>query len=911
MNEFDIYTLGSGYYLEKIFNALRFIIDGTDEKDKSFIYLMKFAAILAIVMLAVRAGFASDFKGAIKWFLSVSILVAMFLTTRATVRIHDNLPDSYGMTPAARVVKDVPWGLAVLGSVTSTIGNSVAEKFNMAFSGVFVNSQYQQTGMLFGSKIVEDTSKIRISDASSKRLILDFYKKCIVPDLAMGTTRKNGYTVKDLVNTDDIIKLLKERSSNARMMYVSGSIKVIKEHNGIFGNRSTLEEREANQYMSCNQVAHYIGNMVDYDITTRFSGLASSFMSYFFPDQNTEDKEKVFKSVLESSYGNFLRKSSKEAKDILLQNVMINTIDDTVDSYGRAYGKVTTEEMTNSAFYSVSQMAQKFVPILRAVLECTFYGVFPLILILMVTPIGLEVLKNYGFSFIYLQLWQPMYAILFCIAGAWGKHYAAGIDGVTFASHFKIMRINEEISAIAGYMLVMVPVLSLFVTKGLVSSMGSLASSIFYIPQSAAVSQAQRGIEGNYQLGTTSIDTHSFNNTNGNKYDDNYAWMSGMKSFSMASGALTQLHANGRTSINSRDAINNIGGLANIDLNKSIGSRFDQGINEHINQINRHSSNMVTSTAAGYSKLLGWNEDFSQNSTAYQNWTNTLSVDQRAALDEVRSWVDSQSKNSGITQKAALEMATGGGISIPQIFPIQTHAGSTMNNSFSRESTVSNTATTSENKNLTESLNKVKNLAYGSAVQKGDTVTENMLNSAKSDFSAATTASLEKSKAFEELRALQESKSIYEQNSAAITQNLSHQFIELGIERFGAERFEEITRNNPVLTNQLLNEYLDKNVIGNAAYADTAKQIAAKEAELRREGNNSITDDNNKNLKVLNQTNKSNEDKIKNEAPKEFIDSVRNKVDGSKVKAEVTTGIENATAQISQKKLEKENKQID
>ena len=52
MNEFDIYTLGSGYYLEKIFNAIRLIIDGKE----SFISIMKFACIAAIVLLAIRAG---------------------------------------------------------------------------------------------------------------------------------------------------------------------------------------------------------------------------------------------------------------------------------------------------------------------------------------------------------------------------------------------------------------------------------------------------------------------------------------------------------------------------------------------------------------------------------------------------------------------------------------------------------------------------------------------------------------------------------------------------------------------------------------------------------------------------------------------------------------------------------------
>ena len=133
-----------------------------------------------------------------------------------------------------------------------------------------------------------------------------------------------------------------------------------------------------------------------------------------------------------------LETQSKEAKDILLQNIAINSLSEAANL--KNYGKVATESMTKLAYNSVGQMAQKFIPILRAVLECLFYGVFPLVLILMVTPIGLDVLKNYAFGFIYLQLWQPMYAILFCIASSWGKLYSSDIADITFSTHSQIMR---------------------------------------------------------------------------------------------------------------------------------------------------------------------------------------------------------------------------------------------------------------------------------------------------------------------------------------------------------------------------------------------------------------------------------------------------------------------------------------
>lgn len=184
MEAFDIYTLGSGFYLEKIFNAIRLIADGS-----AFISILKFASVAAIVALSVRAGINNDLKAAVKWLMGVTVLVGIFLTGRATVHIHDRLPDSYDVLQAPRTIENVPIGLAFLGSATSQVGNFLAEKFDMAFAGVFVNSTYQETGMLFGSKIIEDVSKLRIQDPNLKTFVGKFYKRCVVPDLRMGYAR--------------------------------------------------------------------------------------------------------------------------------------------------------------------------------------------------------------------------------------------------------------------------------------------------------------------------------------------------------------------------------------------------------------------------------------------------------------------------------------------------------------------------------------------------------------------------------------------------------------------------------------------------------------------------------------------------------------------------------------------------
>ena len=871
METFEIYTLGSGYYLEKIFNAIRLILD----PNNNFVSAMKLSALGAIVVLTVRAGLNSDFKSAAKWFFGVTILVGLFLTSKANVEIMDTLPDSYGRLSAPRRVENVPLGLAFIGSATSRIGNNIAQKFDQALAGVFNNQDYQQTGILFGSKIVEDTSKFRIEDLELKQLMLKFYKKCIVPDLNMGYKRANGYSLKDLTSSSNILEFLKDHSSKARIIYVGG---------------------KPGGYQSCQETAEYLHTSLNKSVDLRIPILAKQFGAFFSQNQgsNSSEASQVFASVLQGSYGIFLKNSSKDAKDILLQNIAINAIGEAADS--KLYGKVATESMTKLAYNSVGQMAQKFIPILRAVLECLFYGVFPLVLILMVTPIGLDVLKNYAFGFIYLQLWQPMYAILFCIASSWGKLYASNIHDITFATHSSIMKINEEISSVSGYMLTLVPVLSLFITKGMVANMGNLASSIIYIPQSTAVQNAEAAVKGNYQIGNTSIDTHQANTSNSNKYDDNYAWTSGMKSFSMNSGAQERIYSDGRSTIDSSSAVSNIAGLARIDWNQVMGNRYDQSINDNINQVERHGANMIENASSGYSKLLGYDQNFSKNSNAYENWSKGLSVDQRKSLDEARSVVEKVAQNTNMNTQDVIKLGVEGGIGIGKGLTLGANISS--GTSASKTTEHNKGLQTSKDERLSEALSKIQSLANSDSYQEGSNISNSTLESTRSDFHKSKLASIEMSNSIDKVHSIQEAKSDFMQTSGSISQDLTNQFAQKQIDTFGAEKFENMLRTNPFQINQLLVEFSTQYMNGKLANFDN--EIASEKSNFNSRVDE-IGEKHSQDKKTIDHTNITNDMTIEKAGASPLRQEVRNNVNtsSSDAKQSFNEGLSKNTAKLN------------
>lgn len=907
METFEIYTLGSGYYLEKIFNALRIIMI----EDSSYTSTIKTACLGALVVLAIRAGINNDFKSAVKWFLGVATLVGLFLTTKATVVIQDKLPNSYGMLQAARTVQNVPWGLAVIGSITSQIGNKIAENFESSLSGAFNNSDYQKTGILFGSKIVEDTSKLRVSDPKLKQNILKFYKKCMVPDLNMGYLRKNGYTVKDLSEAPNILEFLKDHSSKARLIYIDGSMPKSETTTGMLGEKTSYSSEMINKYISCQQAATYLYNAFNFEADKRIPKLARSFMSYFSQSSSSNagnsNNDVAFKNILAGSYGIFIKQASIEAKDILLQNMAINAIGDAVDS--KVYGITLTESTSKLAYYSVAQMAQKFVPIFRAVLECLFYGVFPIILMLMVTPIGLEVLKNYTFGFIYLQLWQPMYAILFCIASSWGKLYASNIENITFATHGQIAHINEEISAVAGYMLTLVPVLSLFITKGMVASIGNLTSSIAYIPQTSAVQNAESAIKGNYQIGTSSVNTHSSNISSHNKHDDNYAWASGMQSFSMSSGAKEQIFGDGRVGLDSSGAVNNTAGLVDIDWNKSIGSRLDQSINDNVSKAEHHASRSLDSATSGYSTLLGYDKNFAQGSSSYNDWRNGLTSEQRSSLDEARSYVDRYAATHGINQQDALKLAVAanGGFSGKLMGAALSAKGSVNASTEASKNKSHNTSLESiKNENFTEVLQSVKNISQADTFQNSYSANNSMLDGIRSNFDQSRSASLEASKSFDQARTLQEAKSSYENNSANINQKLNSIFVEKQIEAQGVSGLDNMLRNNPHQSRAHVNQFIDQMLLSEAR--GVKDEFAYQKENFNQVVKSSVNNEYNQKSQLVGDIHKSNERQIIQVMPEEFETNIANKLDNS-MQNSVTENIEKDNSYLIEKSnsLQKEH----
>ena len=122
------------------------------------------------------------------------------------------------------------------------------------------------------------------------------------------------------------------------------------------------------------------------------------------------------------------------------------------------------------------------------------------------------ILKNYFVSFIYLQLWMPIYAILFVVFASQYQSMGAEVNGVTWNNFTKIRSINHEIALLSGYMIFFTPFIAGLVLKMGLSSLGSLSTSMFGAQQQEAARIASDIVRGNYSTGNMNMDNHSYNN---------------------------------------------------------------------------------------------------------------------------------------------------------------------------------------------------------------------------------------------------------------------------------------------------------------------------------------------------------------------------------------------------------------
>ncbi|WP_426078209.1 conjugal transfer protein TraG N-terminal domain-containing protein [Janthinobacterium sp. PSPC3-1] len=461
-----------------------------------------------------------------KWLASVMLVMSVLLVPKVTVGIVDKTGGS-----AEVFVDNVPFGLAVLASLTSTIGNSLTELEETAMqvipgpAGMPDKLTYQQNGLMFGSRLVRETSRVVFQSPYFRTDLISFLHNCTMYDLASGHLSPDAFAT-----SGDVWSLMGDPNP-ARFTNITDAAGVA-------------------EVMTCPQAYIRLSAKMPMEIA-RVQGTLSLRMNPTLPGPVAASL--IADQVQQAYIKARIADASSTAANIIRQNALINAIGDTSLMTGQkindpatmllAVGRAQAVAQTNAGWINNGKVAEQALPVIRNVVEAVVYAVFPLMILLLLLANGKETvagIKNYAMILIWIQLWPPLYAILNYTSMIFAMRDMAaaagvgnGVNALSLATSSTIFSSAISGEAVVGYMTISIPFIAWAAVKrmenfgtALVDGMRTLQGNVTSSTNSASTGNISMGNVGMDQMTLSPTRSSPFfsgrqNDVSGNSYTTN------------------------------------------------------------------------------------------------------------------------------------------------------------------------------------------------------------------------------------------------------------------------------------------------------------------------------------------------------------------------------------------------------
>ncbi|MCC6710635.1 MAG: conjugal transfer protein TraG N-terminal domain-containing protein [Gammaproteobacteria bacterium] len=466
---FEIYAYGNVDTLTGVFNAIAAIMGGDD-----YFGLIKTVALTGVLVAAFAGLFTPGRFHGWGWLMGFMLLYYAMFLPKVDVVIIDKL----GTQPPV-AVGNVPLGVAFFGHYTSHVGDVMTRFFETAFQVIpDTNAQlptelaYQRNGVMFGDRLIQASRAANINDPQLRSDLIAYVYNCTLYDLQDGTINPSTFT-----ESTDIWSLMGEPNP-ARF--------------STYGNPVQVD--------TCPNVYTQLARRLPAEVARAKVLLAFQLN----PALEPSSVPGVIDGQLEQAYAKTqIATAAQGAADLLRQNIMINLVEDTSSLAGQklndpaavmlATSRANATASTNASFMTMCRIAGQALPMVRNVIEAVVYAVFPFVFLLFLLAQGRGLalaIKSFGLSLVWIQLWPPLFAILNYVATlASARNLAAaarmgsGSQGLSLETASSIYHGAISDQAIAGYMVISIPVIATAIIKGgevafqAVTSMGAIQSA--------------------------------------------------------------------------------------------------------------------------------------------------------------------------------------------------------------------------------------------------------------------------------------------------------------------------------------------------------------------------------------------------------------------------------------------------
>ena len=489
---FVVYSYGAGEVLQACFNAISVMYTG-GYMGKLFNLSLMFGLMWAGLKAGVTREHSSHY---VRWFMGYVFVILVLLqpidvfkNKGMTVHIRDVV------TGKGYHIDHLPPGLVVPAGIISGIGYTSTKVFETLFSQPTAHYlPYHRYGTVFGAQVMSELRNITIQNPVFKENMENYITNCMLYDVMIG----KKYDINELKNSNNIWKLLEEKSSSLRMFNYRHEKK---------GGRELLTCKAGLQKLASG----FAGE--DELLVKKFPTLSSLANSQQGNKQSNQQVKKGFIKALEitgSFYGNLNGNASEQLRQILI----INQFKDVPQSYGT----LRAMQNQNTGWKIMGDLGQISLPIMHSIFQALIYACFPIVITLLFFSQRYQSLKTYFELMVWIELWPLLFAILNGAISIFARR--AGINEEITISNINNIATTQSTYAMMAYGLgLFIPSFAYMIAKGGVGQFVHMAGSLMSSTQRGADIASGEMTTGSRSLDNVSIGNRSFNNISGNKTD--------------------------------------------------------------------------------------------------------------------------------------------------------------------------------------------------------------------------------------------------------------------------------------------------------------------------------------------------------------------------------------------------------
>ena len=571
---------------------------------------------------------------------TVLLVFSVLIVPRVTVGIVDKTGGS-----AVKVVANVPFGVAMLGSITSTIGHTLTGLFETAFQvipgvgGLPSELTYEKNGLMFGNRLIRDTGSVVFQDPNFRTDLINYIHNCTMYDLIDGTVDPGTFS-----GSDDVWTLM-GTPNPARFTTLTGA-----------GGAVTVD--------TCPNAYTNLNGRLPAQIT-RIQGKLAFQLNPTLPSAAAAGA--IAGQIQQAYVKNSIANAAATAADLIRQNAVLNAINDTSSIIGQkvndpasmvlAVGRAQAVAQQNATWLNYGKVAEQALPVFRNVIEAVTYALFPLLVLLLLLTSGRETMiafKGYAAILIWIQLWPPLYAVLNYMASIYAAYdLAAAADLGTGAKALSLQTASTIYSraisgeAVVGYLAISIPFIAWAALKRMENFGTALVGGLSGLQGMLSGSTGAAAV-GNVNMGNVAMDQMQLAPNRTSAFMS--SWQNDLSGNTFSSNALT-----GRTAVSllrNQGYASRVVSMRVSEQDVQDASRqVDAARGEAVAASTERSAVLSEAFSRGLSKLRSTRNTTGSTSSSFEQLGQTLN-----RLDQITKSV---AESTGLTQSQVARIAIG------------------------------------------------------------------------------------------------------------------------------------------------------------------------------------------------------------------------------------------------------------